>query len=482
MDDKLKIEISETNRGKEQIIINKKYKYNFSTLKKDNTKVYICTEYRTSNKCKSFIILYNNKEVLKYKSSYNHLEKEFSTSISITKHKIKNEIRKSLIPLDMRPKRIYDEVSQELGFICPEYNSIKSQLSRSRNKQLFPDIKTFEEIPDESEYYRTIRNENFMIFKNSNLVIFQSPFQAKLFSKYKKDIFAVGTFYIASIISYQVFITRTYVTELNGFYTTSFSVLKDKKQSTYEILFEEITKNVIKYNNNIEITPKNFHCDFEKGISNAVKKTFPDINIKYCIWHYKRSLEINKNALCYKEVEDNNILYIYYKAISNLLFINPEFIISNCCNNPLHEYIFDIYNKIKSSCKACDRFQFLKFLEYFKNIYLNNYDIKSWNYYKSIKHITNNAFESFNNYLNNLFAKKFFFFKLIYVLQKEESLYYNDFERRIGGIWNKKKRILGRTEEIDGLIRHYEKLESELIKMAIIKMILLNYGLIVYLI
>ncbi|ORX66089.1 hypothetical protein BCR32DRAFT_250539 [Anaeromyces robustus] len=406
MDDKLKIEISETNRGKEQIIINKKYKYNFSTLKKDNTKVYRCTEYRTSNKCKSFIILNNNKEVLKYESSHNHLEKEFSTSISITKHKIKNEIRKSLIPLDMRPKRIYDEVSQELGFICPEYNSIKSQLSRSRNKQLFPDIKTFEEIPDESEYYKTTRNENFMIFKNSNLVIFQSPFQAKLFSKYDKDIFADGTFYIAPTISYQVFITRTYVTELNGFYTTSFSVLKDKKQSTYEILFEEIKK---------------------------------------------ISLEINKNALCYKEVEDNNILYIYYKAISNLPFINPE-------------YIFNIYNKIKSSCEACDRFQFLKFLEYFKNTYLNNYDIKSWNYYKSIEHITNNASESFNNYLNNLFAKKPSFYKLIYTLQKEKSLSYNDYERRIGGIWNKKKRILGRKEEIDGLIRHYEKLESELIK------------------
>ncbi len=51
-----------------------------------------------------------------------------------------------------------------------------------------------------------------MIFKNSNMVIFQSPFQAKLFSLYDKDIFADGTFYIAPKISYQIFITRTYVT------------------------------------------------------------------------------------------------------------------------------------------------------------------------------------------------------------------------------------------------------------------------------
>jgi len=38
MDENIEIEISETNRGKEQIIINKKYKYNFSKLRKDNSK------------------------------------------------------------------------------------------------------------------------------------------------------------------------------------------------------------------------------------------------------------------------------------------------------------------------------------------------------------------------------------------------------------------------------------------------------------
>jgi len=41
----------------------------------------------------------------------------------------------------------------------------------------------FNEIPDESIYYKTVKNENFMIFKNLNLIFFQSPFQAKLFMK-----------------------------------------------------------------------------------------------------------------------------------------------------------------------------------------------------------------------------------------------------------------------------------------------------------
>ena len=120
-----------------------------------------------------------------------------------------------------------------------------------------------------------------MIFKDNNLMIFQSPFQAKLFSEYK-DIFADETFYIAPKVSYQVFITRTYVKKLNSFYTISFSILKNKEQATYEVLLEKIKNNASKYNNNSEITSKIFHCDFEKGISNAAEKVFPNINIKYC--------------------------------------------------------------------------------------------------------------------------------------------------------------------------------------------------------
>jgi len=68
-----------------------------------------------------------------------------------------------------------------------------------------------------------------MIFKNPNLIIFQSSFQAKLFTQYNEDIFVSGTFYIAQKFSYQVFITRTYVKKINNFYTTSISILKDKK-------------------------------------------------------------------------------------------------------------------------------------------------------------------------------------------------------------------------------------------------------------
>jgi len=45
MEENINIEISETNRGKEQIIINKKYKFNFSSKKKKKKKKKIIHKY-----------------------------------------------------------------------------------------------------------------------------------------------------------------------------------------------------------------------------------------------------------------------------------------------------------------------------------------------------------------------------------------------------------------------------------------------------
>ncbi|KAL6602680.1 hypothetical protein U3516DRAFT_759449 [Neocallimastix sp. 'constans'] len=249
--------------------------------------------------------------------SHNHLENKFGAAKSIVKNKIKDEISKSSIPFNVNIKRTYDEISQGMGLICPGYNSIKSQVTRSRRKQLPPDITTFDEIPNESKYYKTKRDENFMIFKNNDLIVFQSPFQAELFSK-DKHIFADGIFYIAPIFSYQVFITRTYVTELNCFYTTSFSILKNKKQTTYEILFEEIKKNSSKYNS-IEITPKIFHCDFEKAVSNAaqkniLKKTYL-INFETENWNYYDNIEHITN----------NVSETFNKYLKKLFAKKPTF-------------------------------------------------------------------------------------------------------------------------------------------------------------
>ena len=76
-------------------------------------------------------------------------------------------------------------------------------------------------------------------------------------------------------------------------------------------------------------------------------------------------------------------------------------------------------------------------MEYFNKTYLYKYDIQYWNYYNDIIHITNNASESFSNYLKKLFYKKPSLYELIYHLKIEESLSYNNYKRKIEGVWKK---------------------------------------------
>ncbi|KAG4081314.1 hypothetical protein H8356DRAFT_1300378 [Neocallimastix lanati (nom. inval.)] len=84
----------------------------------NNSKVYKCTEYKKINKCKSFIILNDKKEILKYNSSHNHPENEYDVSLSIMKHKIKDGIEKSSIPLK------WDLYVQNIIQLNPKYQEI----------------------------------------------------------------------------------------------------------------------------------------------------------------------------------------------------------------------------------------------------------------------------------------------------------------------------------------------------------------------
>ena len=192
------------------------------------------------------------------------------------------------------------------------------------------------------------------------MIIYQSPLRAKMHLKYSDNIFHEGTFYTAPKMSYQLFITRIYAEDINMFVTTSFSLLLDKQQSTYENCFNEIKNNILKYSANTTYNPNYIHVDFERAISNDIKIIFPNIKIRCCICHYKRNQEIHKKEICKKDIHSNNEIYILYKYITNFPFINSE-------------YILDIYHKIFNET---DNNNFKEFLKYFKKTYLIRFEIK----------------------------------------------------------------------------------------------------------
>ena len=121
-------------------------------------------------------------------------------------------------------------------------------------------------------------------------------------------------------------ITRVYSKELNKFFTTSFSLLTNKKQNTYYQVFNSIKKHIFSLNNSKKYCPSEFHSDFEIAMNNAFKSVFPNTKIKYCLWHLERNLEINKYKICYKEVNENEDIFILYKFITKLPCIEPHYL------------------------------------------------------------------------------------------------------------------------------------------------------------
>ncbi|KAG4105838.1 hypothetical protein H8356DRAFT_1418035 [Neocallimastix lanati (nom. inval.)] len=260
-------------------------------MRKDNSKIYKCTEYKKINKCKSFIILNDKKEILKYDSSHNHPEKEYNVSLSIMKHKIKDGIEKNSIPFGIKIKPLYNKISKEMGLICPEYNSIKSQISRNLNKKLPSNVTIFAEIPSESEYYKT--------------------------KEYNNDIFVDGTFFIAPKFSYQIFITRTYAKELDTISNLPFvnpEYIFDIYVINYDNNMEQITNIALEslnnYLNNLFPTKPSYYELIDK-INELEHLSYYDYQRKIRgIWKIKKKRAINKA---------NEILKPSYIGTSNSL-------------------------------------------------------------------------------------------------------------------------------------------------------------------
>ena len=192
--------------------------------------------------------------------------------------------------------------------------------------------------------------------------------------------------------------------------------------------------------------PKLFHCDLELGLSNAIIKVIPNIKVKFCLWHLYRALEINKNKYCNSADLDDNV-NLLFKCITNLAFVDPQYTIK------LYDVIF----------RKNTNENFKKFLKYFKDTYIIKYNHNTWNYFANIENTTNNCCESYNNKINNYFNKKPTFFKLLYVLRKEEDDISKEYLRLTTGIWYTKRKIIyGRSDEKDIIVRYYEDVINDL--------------------
>jgi len=84
-------------------------------------------------------------------------------------------------PFTIKPKSIYNDISKELSLKCLQYKSLSTSILREINKKMPEEIKSFEDIPNDREYFKALDNKSFFLYKDEKMIIFQSKFQALLY-------------------------------------------------------------------------------------------------------------------------------------------------------------------------------------------------------------------------------------------------------------------------------------------------------------
>ena len=221
------------------LLLDQKYQFNFINNYKDGTKLFKCKEYKSGFKCPAYIKM-KNDQILDYSKEHNHSPKEQKIKKDEIRKEIKSEIKSSRDPFSIKIPKLYKSFSVDKGIRGPSFDSIKSGLYKEINKNFPNDVQSFETIPEESIYYKTLDNQDFLAFKNDRILIFQSPNLAKIQIKYGNPVFCDSTFYSCPALAYQLFITRVYDSTKNVYNTTSFTIMKGKSKSDYELVFRHL--------------------------------------------------------------------------------------------------------------------------------------------------------------------------------------------------------------------------------------------------
>ena len=88
------------------------------------------------------------------------------------KSEIKKIIRRNDNPFNIKGKNVFHEVTKNLGIIIPRYINLRSTINRNINKNFPKEISSWEDIPEEHDFYKTLSGQEFIIKKMNCLFFF----------------------------------------------------------------------------------------------------------------------------------------------------------------------------------------------------------------------------------------------------------------------------------------------------------------------
>lgn len=224
--------------------------------------------------------------------------KENPHSLYCLSNTAKCKIREKMLQLKQRVCDNYDPIQKQFeDVICqlkddgvdlldvelPKFENIKSGLYKARNRQLqVPSLHCKLAID-----VKVPEKFNKILLADYNdeirILIFCLPAIESIL--YKIDIYLLdGTFKACPPPFKQIYSIHGYNADTKNVFPLFFAFLENKKQKTYELLFDIIKSRFPTWR------PSQMLIDYEKSAINAIRKKFPNTILKGCYYHFCRSI------------------------------------------------------------------------------------------------------------------------------------------------------------------------------------------------
>lgn len=331
------------------------------------------------------IFLFKDNKILK--------QKQHICDPDVLKNEVLKEmcdLRETVVTSDEPVPRLYDKKiidlkNRGINLVAnlPNYDNVKHFLYGARNKALGISKTTYKEI---GEVEVPLKFHSFVLadymYDETRILVFCSEEALHLIPKVK-EYFGDGTFASCPTPFKQLYTLHGNMNstmETTNIKPLIFALMSNRKEISYNVLFNLIKSQIPQF------APQKFHCDYELGPMNAILKSFPDIVVRGCYYHWTRNIWKKAKAYgCSKTMSDRRIV-----AMTAILPLIPA------------DKILEGFHYIKQECNSNCTID--KFLKYVENYWLKVHTPNVFSVFGE-RHRTTNSLEGFHSKINKLINK-----------------------------------------------------------------------------
>lgn len=296
-----------STRGKD-LLIKDNFVYNHEKTSED------CTSWRCKVRtCQGRLKVYNNGQILTVQHNHDPPETEVENIFA------RNRCIEKVAKTNYSNKEIFkDEILRKCSLTDIKKKSFYKTMSNNRKKKLNQNLEA-NDIPFHLKYtYNNFLFTRFCTINESIKMLYTDKFLQ--FLNFSDEWIADGTFLFCPKENFQLYVI--YGKYLKNTYPFVYSILNDKKETTYLELFEKISSKLHFY------CPKFLIIDMEKSAYNGFSRIFPTTKIFFCLTHFAKSVmnSVKKFALSYKSSIDKTYKE-FFDMVKSLVFIPEKFFI-----------------------------------------------------------------------------------------------------------------------------------------------------------